>query len=220
MLTNAELFDLAQMPPELHSLLEAEFPWEILGRLDAFAAAIPTEVRGQVHPTAVLSGRVFVDAEAKVGPHALIEGPAWLGRGAEVGHGAYLRGNVVLAPGAKVGHASEVKRSVFLPKAAAPHFNYVGDSVLGAKVNLGAGVKLANFRALSGTIKVGEIDTGLRKFGAALGDGVSLGCNCVTAPGTIVGARTVAYHGVMLRGIYPADTVVKLRQTLERAALH
>lgn len=220
MLTTAELFDPTRLPPELRALLEPEFPWEILERLDAFAAAIPAEIRGEVHPTAVLTGRVFVDAEAKVGPHALIEGPAWLGRGAEVGHGAYLRGNVVLAPGAKVGHASEVKRSVFLPGAAAPHFNYIGDSVLGAKVNLGAGVKLANFRALAGTIRVGDIDTGLRKFGAALGDGVSLGCNCVTAPGTVIGARTVAYHGAMLRGVYPADTVVKLRQMLERTARH
>jgi NDP-sugar pyrophosphorylase family protein len=217
MLTTAMLFDLTHMPSELRALLEPEFPWEILERLDAFAAAIPAEVSGEVHPTAVLTGRVFVDAGAKVGPHALIEGPAWLGRGAEVGHSAYLRGNVVLAPHAKVGHAVEVKRSLFLAGAVAAHFNYVGDSVLGSGVNLGAGVKLANFRALAGTIRVGGFDTGLRKFGAALGDGVSLGCNGVTAPGTVVGPRTVAYHGALLRGVYPADTVLKLRQELESA---
>lgn len=207
------------MPQELQGLLDAEFPWEVLARLDAFAPSIPAQLLGEVHPTAVLMGHVFVAAGAKVGPHALIEGPAWLGPGAVVGHGAYLRGNVVLAAKAKVGHASEVKRSVFLPGAAAPHFNYIGDSVLGAGVNLGAGVKLANFRTLAGTVKIAGFDTGLRKFGAALGDGVSLGCNSVTGPGTVIGPRTIAYHGSMLRGLYPADTILKLRQVLETEPL-
>ncbi len=219
MLTTAELFDLSGVPPELKGLLETEFPWEVLERLDRFTSDIPAQILGDVHPAALLTGNVFVAAGAKVGPYALIEGPAWLGPGAEVGHGAYLRGGVVLAPKAKVGHATEVKRSLLLPGAAAPHFNYVGDSVLGSDVNLGAGAKLANFRALSGTVKVAGHDTGLRKFGAALGDGVSLGCNSVTGPGTVVGPRTAAYHGAMLRGLYPADTVLKLRQTVDAAPL-
>lgn len=220
MLKTAELFDLSLLPAELHPLLEAEFPWEVLACLDNFAAEIPHRILGNVHPSAVLSGNVYLAAGATIGPHAYIEGPAYIGEGASVGHGAYLRSNVVLAPKAKVGHASEIKRSVLLSGAAAPHFNYVGDSVLGAHVNLGAGAKLANFRALSGTIKVSGVDTGLRKFGAALGDGVMLGCNSVTGPGTVIGARSAAYHGSMLRGLYPADTVIKLRQTLETAPLH
>lgn len=217
MLKTAELFDLARVPPPLHGLLHAEFPWEVLARLDAFAAEVPAEVHGAVHPTAVLAGNVYVAVGARVGPHAFIEGPAWLGPGAEVGHSAYLRGNVVLAPKAKVGHATEVKRSVFLPGAAAPHFNYVGDSVLGSGVNIGAGVKLANFRTLAGTVKIDGFDTGLRKLGALLGDEVSVGCNAVTAPGTVIGPRTAVYQGAMLRGVYPADTVVKLRQSLDAA---
>ena len=217
MLTTAQLFDMSLLPPELRGLLETDFPWEVLALLDAFAPGIPDQVLGDVHPTAVLTGNVFVAAGAAVGPHAYIEGPAWLGEGAKVGHAAYLRGNVVLAPKAKVGHAAEVKRSLFLPGATAPHFNYVGDSVIGSGVNLGAGVKLANFRTLAGTVKIAGTDTGLRKFGAALGDGVSLGCNSVTGPGTVVGPHTVAYHGSMLRGFYPADTVLKLRQVLEAA---
>ena len=219
MLTTAELFDPGGVPPELRGLLETEFPWEILVLLDRFTADIPAQILGDVHPSAVLTGSVFVATGAKVRPHAFVEGPAWLGPGAEVGPGAYLRGGVVLAPKAKVGHATEVKRSLLLPGAAAPHFNYVGDSVLGSGVNLGAGAKLANFRALSGTVKVAGHDTGLRKFGAALGDGVSLGCNSVTGPGTVVGPRTAAYHGAMLRGLYPADTVLKLRQTVDAAPL-
>lgn len=217
MLTTADLFDLSGVPRELKGLLETEFPWEILELLDRFVASVPAQILGDVHPTALLIGNVFVAAGAKVGPHAFIEGPAWLGPGAAVGHGAYLRGGVVLAQEAKVGHATEVKRSLLLPGAAAPHFNYVGDSVLGSGVNLGAGAKLANFRALSGTVKVAGHDTGLRKFGAALGDNVSLGCNSVTGPGTVVGPRTAAYHGLMLRGLYPADTVLKLRQTVDAA---
>ncbi len=222
MFTTAQLFDLAnlaQLSPELRALLDVKFPWQVLAKLDAFTAAISTEILGEVHPTAVLTGNVFVAAGAKVGPHAFIEGPAWIGAGAEVGHSAYLRRNVVLAPKAKAGHAAEVKRSFLLPGAVAAHFNYVGDSVLGCGVNLGAGAKLANFRTLSGTVKVAGHDTGLRKFGAALGDGVSLGCNSVTGPGTVIGPRTVAYHGAMLRGLYPADTVLKVRQGLETAAL-
>lgn len=220
MLTTAELFNLDQIPPELRWLLEADYPWEVLARLDAFAADIPAVLRGVVHPTAVLTGNVYVAEGARVGPHAYIEGPAWLGSHAEVGHGAYLRGNVVLAPKAKVGHATEVKRSVFLPGAAAPHFNYVGDSVLGSGVNIGAGVKLANFRALEGTVKIDGFDTGLRKLGAMLGDEVSMGCNAATAPGTVIGPRTAVYQGAMLRGVYPADTVVKLRQVLDTAPRH
>lgn len=215
MLKTAELFDAALLPDELKPLLEAEYPWEILALLDRFVTTIPHEVLGVVHPSAVLSGNVYVAPGAHIGPHVYIEGPAYIAEGASVAHGAYLRGGVVLAPDAKVGHATEVKRSVFLRGAAAPHFNYAGDSVLGAKVNIGAGVKLANFRALSGTIKVSGVDTGLRKFGAALGDGVMLGCNSVTGPGTVIGPRTAAYHGSMLRGLYPADTVIKLRQALE-----
>ena len=220
MLTTAELFDVALLPAELRPLLDAEFPWEILARLDSFALEIPATILGNVHPSAVLSGNVYIAAGATVGPHACIEGPAYIGEGASVGHGAYLRGNVVLAPKAKVGHASEVKRSVFMTGAAAPHFNYAGDSVLGAHVNLGAGAKLANFRALAGTIKVSGVDTGLRKFGAALGDGVMLGCNSVTGPGTVIGAHTAVYHGSMLRGLYPAATVIKLRQEFDEAPLH
>ncbi len=219
MLKTAELFDLTLLPPNLHPLLDAEYPWEVLARLDAFALTISGQILGEVHPTAVLSGNVFVGEGAMVGPHAYIDGPAYLGEGCSVGHGAYLRSNVVLAPGAKVGHATEVKRSVLLAGAAAPHFNYVGDSVVGSGVNLGAGAKLANFRALAGTIKVSGFDTGLRKFGAALGDGVILGCNSVTGPGTVVGPRSAAYHGSMLRGLYPADTVIKLRQELVSAPL-
>ena len=132
-----------------------------------------------------LEGDIYLGEGATVGPHAYIKGPVWIGENAEVGHGAYVRNQAVLGPRSKVGHASEVKRSLLLEGAKAPHFNYVGDAVLGRGVNLGAGVKLANLKAMEGTIKVGETDTGLRKFSAAVGDEVSIGCNAVLSPGTL-----------------------------------
>lgn len=215
-------FDLDRVPRAWRALFDEEQPWRILARLDAFWATLPPMSEehlheGEVHPTAVLEGAVLIEAGARIGPHAFVQGPAWLMAGAEVGHGAYLRGGVLLAPHAKVGHATEVKRSVFLSGAKAPHFNYVGDSVLGHDVNLGAGVKVANLKAFGDTIAVGGESTGLRKFGALVGDRVSIGCNAVLAPGTVVGAGTVVYHGAMLRGLVPAESIVKVRPVFEIA---
>ena len=220
MLKTAELFDLTDLAPPLLGLLDTQYPWEVLARLDHFAAGVRRDLRGEVHPSAVVEGEVYLAEGATIGPHAYVKGPAWIGEGAEVGHAAYVRNNAVLGPNAKVGHASEVKRALLLAGAKAPHFNYVGDAVLGRNVNLGAGVKLANLKAVGRAIKVGEIETGLRKFSAALGDDVSVGCNAVFTPGTLVGPRTTVYNGAMLRGVYPADSVVKLRQTLEQVPLH
>lgn len=218
MLTTRDLFDLARVPDELRGLLDEELPWGALARLDAFGAEL-VAAPGDVHATAVVEGPLYMAPGARVGPHAYLTGPVYLAPGAEVGHGARLRGPVVLGPGAKVGHASEVKRSLLLGGAKAPHFNYVGDSVVGHDVNLGAGVKVANFKAFGGEVSVGGVRTGLRKFGAAIGDGVSIGCNAVLAPGTLVGKRTVIYHGATVRGVVAAGTVVKLRQEQESAPL-
>ncbi|HEX7021775.1 MAG TPA: hypothetical protein VF171_02885 [Trueperaceae bacterium] len=220
MFSTSELFDAAGLPAELQGLVTDGLPWEVLARLDAFLAEVRDGRHGDVHPTAVVTGPVYLAPGASIGPHACVRGPAWIGAGADVDHGAYLRGGVVLAPGAHVGHASEVKHSLLLSGAKAPHFNYVGDAVLGRDVNLGAGVKIANLNTFGTAVKVAGQDTGLRKFGAAVGDGVSIGCNAVLAPGTVVGPRVVVYHGAMLRGVVPADTIVKLRPTLEHAPRH
>src|SRR3990170_4955107 len=117
----------------------------------------------------VVEGAVRLEAGARIGPHAHVVGPVWLMAGAEVGHGATVRGGVLLGPDAKVGHATEVKRSIFFAGAKAPHFNYVGDSVLGHGANLGAGVKLANLRATGGTVAMAGHATGLRKLGSWVG---------------------------------------------------
>jgi bifunctional UDP-N-acetylglucosamine pyrophosphorylase/glucosamine-1-phosphate N-acetyltransferase len=218
MITSSELFDSADLDEDLRQVLDVSEPWLALERLDSLLAQLSGSQQGRVHPTAVLEGNVFVAEGATVGPHAFIRGPAFLGEGSSVGHAAFLRGGVYLAAGASVGHSSEVKRAILLPGAKAPHFNYVGDSIIGRNANLGAGVKLANFNAFGNSVRVDGTDTGLRKFGAAVGDLVSIGCNAVLAPGTIIGARSVIYNGAMIRGIIPADTVVKVRAVQEQAA--
>ncbi len=215
MLYTEDLFDINKLDEELRKLLTPRLPWEILANIDDFVKQIDDDRRGFVHETAVLEGDIHLAASAHVGPHVYIQGPAWIAEGVKIKHGAYLRAGVILASGAEVGAKTEVKRSLFLNNAKAAHLNYVGDSVLGYKVNLGAGVKLANFKTFGSNISVEGQETGLRKFGAILGDEVSLGCNAVSVPGTIVGQRTIVYNLAMLRGVVAADKVVKLRQQLE-----
>jgi len=224
MASTARLFDLERVPEVLRPLLAPERPWDVLGALDVFLAdaeagdapaddtvdAAPEEP-ASVHPTAILDGWVRLGPGARVGPFAWIRGPAWIGANAEIGHAAIVRGGCVIADGAKVGHASEVKHALLLPGAKAPHFNYVGDSVLGSGTNLGAGVKIANLKNDGSEVLSAGQTTGRRKFGAALGDDVHIGCNAVLAPGTIVGARTAVYAGAMLRGEVAADSIVKHR---------
>lgn len=211
----ATLFALERVPSPLRDLLETEHPWEVLARLDAFGASLLDDRVGSVHPTAIVEGPLVIEEGAEIGPYAYLTGPVYLAAGAQVGHAARLRGPVALGPGAKVMHVSEVKRSVFLGGAKAPHFNYVGDSVIGHDVNLGAGVKLANTKTLGGEIVVAGRATGLRKLGSMLGDGVSIGCNAVLSPGTVIGQRTIVYDGADVRGVIGADVIVKHRSALE-----
>lgn len=210
-----DLFDLSFIPNFLQPLFDVEYPWEILAKLDEFIASIEDNRAGSIHPTAVVEGNVWLEEGASIKAHALVEGPAYICAGASIGHGAYVRGGAVILNDAKVGHASEVKHSILLSKAQAPHFNYVGDSILGHEVNIGAGVKLANFNKGGQGIKVGSHATGLRKFGAALGDGVFIGCNAVTSPGTVVGKNTLVYGGATVRGVVAENHFVKLRQNLK-----
>jgi bifunctional UDP-N-acetylglucosamine pyrophosphorylase/glucosamine-1-phosphate N-acetyltransferase len=218
----------AALPEGLAATLDPERPWELLGApLDALLDALPAQaIEIALDPRAHVAGdRIAIGRGTKIGPGAVIEGPIRVGRDCEIRAGAYLRGGCWLGDGCVVGANVEVKRGVFLDGARAPHLNYVGDSILGREVNLGAGTILSNFRHDGGEIAIprpggGRVATGRRKLGALLGDGVATGCNSVLNPGTIVGARTQIYTGVQLRsGSYPADSIVKLRQQLEIAPL-
>lgn len=217
----------AALPEELAAALDPERPWELLGApLDALLDALPAQaIEIALDPRVHLAGdRIAIGRGTKIGPGAVIEGPIRIGRDCEIRAGAYLRGGCWLGDGCVVGANVEVKRGVFLDGARAPHLNYVGDSILGREVNLGAGTVLSNLRHDGGEISIpvagGRVATGRRKLGALLGDGVATGCNSVLNPGTIVGARTQIYTGVQLRsGSYPADSIVKLRQQLEIAPI-
>lgn len=216
------------LPEPFRDAYDPAAPWALLGEpLDAVLAALADldggpELRGEVAPGVHLEGAgISVGEGAEIAPGTVIEGPAWIGPGATVRPGAYVRGGSWIGDGAVVGANTEIKHSILFPGAKAPHLAYVGDSILGAGVNLGAGTVLSNFRHDGRNIVLrgpgGEpIDTGRRKLGAVLGDDVAVGCNSVLHPGVVVGRGTQTYPGVMLRnGVYPERSVVKLRQRLE-----
>ena len=151
-------------------------------------------------------GPVMIELGAIIEPSTHFIGPCFVGKGATIRHGAYIRENAWICSSALVGHCSEVKHSILLPGAKAPHFNYVGDSILGKAVNLGAGVKLSNLRNDGAEVflRIGDAhrSSGLRKFGAILGDGCQLGCNAVTNPGTILGCNSTVWPNVTVTGVH------------------
>jgi len=170
------------------------------------------KIFGTVHPGAFVSGAVYIAEGAVVEPTAMITGPCYIGPEVEVRHGAYIRGNVYAGKGAVIGHTSEIKGSVLLDGAKAAHFAYVGDSFLGQDVNLGAGTKLANLKLRGTEVKytcpreAKRVASGLRKFGAVIGDRCETGCNAVLSPGTLLLPGTAVmpamhYQGTLKSGV-------------------
>jgi NDP-sugar pyrophosphorylase family protein len=230
MLHPSDFFDLSDETVAA-LFVECEFVWQALGRIGQHIARLVGEeqtILGKVMPGAHLGDEpVYIAKGARIEPGAFVKGSAYIGADAVVRHGAYIRDKVIMLPGSLLGHASEAKNSIFLPGAQAPHFNYVGDSILGHRVNLGAGTKLSNLTMLSEKDSTGnrpiikilvdgvKYDTGLKKFGAILGDQVQTGCNAVLNPGCLVGPRTLVYANLSLRkGYYPPHSIIKLRQEL------
>ena len=162
----------------------------------------------------LMGGAISLGRGVLVESGAMIKSPTVIGPGSEVRQGAYIRGYCLAGAGCVLGHVTEIKHAIFLDHAKAGHFAYVGDSILGNRVNLGAGTKLANLRFTAGSVKVkspqGHIDTGLRKIGAILGDDVQTGCNSVTNPGTILGKKSfVMPNRTVSSGVYRNVTLVK-----------
>ncbi|VAW31680.1 Glucosamine-1-phosphate N-acetyltransferase [hydrothermal vent metagenome] len=213
---------------------ECAYVWDVIPKIERHVARLVGNgqtILGTVMPGAYLSDSpVFIGEGAVVEPGAYVQGPAYIGAGAIVRHGAYVRENVILLAGSGLGHASEAKNALFLPGAHAPHFNYVGNSILGHRVNLGAGTKLSNLGMMSAkdevtgkrpsiqiTIDGQTYDTGLAKLGAILGDDAQTGCNAVLNPGVLLGPRTLVYANLSLRkGYHAADSIIKFRQTIRR----
>jgi NDP-sugar pyrophosphorylase family protein len=188
--------------------------WEILPTLGAYLLA---RLKPGNHGTSIgaptIGGQVYIGEGTVVEPGAYIKGPAWIGPNCQIRHGAYIRENVIVGAGSVIGNSSEIKNSFLCNGCQIPHFNYVGDSILGAKVHLAAGVIVSNLKLNGDTISVRVFnvsqDTGLRKFGALIGDGAEVGCNVVINPGAIIGRRSLIYPGVAWRGILPANSIAK-----------
>ena len=211
-----EFFDLSSF--EHRGVFEGcRSVWQVLERLKEYLSHQPLGViqcscpDGVVleHPELISIGRGTI-----VEPGAYIRGPCIIGRDCEIRHGAYIRGNVLVGDNCVVGHTTELKHAILLNHAKAAHFAFVGDSVLGNDVNLGAGVKCANLR-LDGTQVIIKRDkerspTGLRKFGAIIGDGCQIGCNVVTNPGTLVGKNVRCCPTANIGGVIAAGSLVRL----------
>ena len=195
------------------SLLDPDSPIGIKAQLSAALASFTGPVQDPRGSGATLDeqlGKVVIAQSAVVEPGVHFIGPCYVGPEAEIRHGAYVRSFSWICSGAVVGHASEVKHSILLPGAKAPHFNYVGDSILGKDVNLGAGTKISNLRNDGGEVHLRmdgqRIGSGLRKFGAILGEGCQLGCNSVTNPGVILGCNSSVMPNATVTGVHAPES--------------
>lgn len=193
-----------------------EYPWEALEKLPIY---LLEQSLGKIEIN-IASGVLLIDPDKiSIGPGTIIEpgayiqGPCVIGRDCQIRQGAYIRGNVLIADQCVIGHGSEIKHSIFFNKATAPHFNYVGDSILGNNVNLGAGVKCANYRLDHQCISVHwgqqKIKTRLKKLGACVGDNSQIGCNTVINPGTCIGKDVICYPNVTLQRYVSPKSLVK-----------
>jgi len=209
----SDLFDLSQTA---HAELfdGCEHAWDALKKLKAY---IDARARLATHPQE--NARVFIGPNVIIGEGtviedgAMIKGPAIIGRNCEIRHNAYLREHVIIGDNCVVGNACEFKHTMLFNHSKVPHFSYVGDSILGYQAHLGAGVKISNVKLLPGNVTVARdgkpIDTGLRKFGALLGDHTDIGCNSVLNPGSIIGRGSVVYPCTNWRGVLAANSIVK-----------
>lgn len=187
------------------------YPWEALPKIKDFILAL-----GETLPADRFEKRadgVWIAKSAKVFPSAYIGGPAIIDEEAEIRHCAFIRGSAIVGKGAVVGNSTELKNVVLFNKVQVPHYNYVGDSILGYKAHMGAGSITSNVKSDKTlvVVKAGEehCETGLKKFGAMLGDNVEVGCNCVLNPGTVIGKNTNIYPTSMVRGVIAADSIYK-----------
>lgn len=189
----------------------AEYPWEVLPKISAFIVSLGNTLPGEEYDR--VGENVWIAKSAKVAPTASIHGPAIIGKDAEVRHCAFIRGNAIVGEGAVVGNSTELKNVVLFNKVQVPHYNYVGDSILGYKSHMGAGSITSNVKSDKKLVVVKNgserIETGMKKFGAMLGDEVEVGCGSVLNPGTVVGRHTNIYPLSSVRGVVPENAIYK-----------
>ncbi|MCU0771956.1 MAG: UDP-N-acetylglucosamine diphosphorylase [Verrucomicrobia bacterium] len=214
-----DLFDLSQT--EHASLFEGcEHAWEALARIaDYLKAHLKPGLHNQCQGVAWVGDDVFIGEGTVLEDGVMIKGPAIIGRHCEIRHNAYLRGNVLVGDHCVVGNATELKNTLLFNHCEAPHYNYVGDSILGYKAHLGAGVKISNLKVTRTPVVVEHagrrFETGLRKFGALIGDRTEVGCNAVLNPGSILGRDCLVYPNVNWRGVLAAGHIAKNRAAVE-----
>jgi len=215
MLKTKDLFDLSHTLAA--PLLEdTEYPWEALDGIRDFILALgptlPQDEYDEIAP------QVWVAKDAEVYPSAALGAPCIIGHKTEVRHCAFIRGSALIGDGAVVGNSVEIKNAILFDGVQVPHFNYVGDSVMGYKSHMGAGAVTSNVKSDKSLVVVKDgnekIPTGLKKFGAMVGDLVEVGCNSVLNPGTVLGKRVSVYPTSCVRGVVPADHIYKNKQEI------
>lgn len=209
-LKTAELYDLTHTLAE-PLLAATEYPWEALPKIKEFVRELGKSLplTDYDHP----AEDVWISKEATVSKTATILGPTVIGKGTEVRPGAFIRGSVLVGEGCVVGNSCELKNAILFDKVQVPHFNYIGDSILGYRAHTGAGAITSNVKSDKTLVTVktpdGRIETGLKKFGACVSDFVEVGCNCVLNPGTVIGRNTNVYPLTSVRGTVPSNSIVK-----------
>ena len=199
-----------KIPEYINPLFEGKtYPWEILPEIKSFVTYI---AENGLEGYTKLSEGIWVGKNVKIAPNAVIEAPAIIGHGSELRTGAFIRGSVIIGDGCVVGNSTELKNCILMDEVQVPHYNYIGDSILGYKAHTGAGTVCSNLKADHGNVVIHgdkEYETGLRKVGAFLGDFADVGCNSVLNPGTVVGMNTNVYPLTAARGVYSESCIVK-----------
>ena len=222
MFTPAEYLDLTHTAhPKLFE--NQNYVWEALKQIASYLQfRLKPAVLGELLGKPFVSNNVFIGRGTIVEPGAVLKGPAWIGEKCHIRSGCYVRENVIVGNGVVMGNSCEFKNCILFDEVQAPHFNYVGDSILGYRAHLGAGVILSNVKLDHREIVVaapdGNIATGLKKFGAIIGDRTEIGCNAVINPGAVIGRDCIIYPTANFRGVLPAGSIVKLPQQIQITA--
>jgi len=192
--------------------------WDALKQITSYLQfRLKPQILGRMIGKPFVSNAVYIGRGTVIEQGAMIKGPAWIGEGCEIRNGAYIRENVIIGSGCVIGNSCEFKNCIVFDECQVPHFNYVGDSILGHRAHLGAGVILSNVKLDRSEITVPLengtfVPTGLKKFGAIIGDFAEIGCNSVINPGSVIGRKAIIYPGTMWRGVVPENSIVKTTQ--------
>ena len=189
----------------------ATYPWEVLPKIEEFIKELGNTLSSEEYEKR--GEDIWIAKTATIAPTAYIKGPAIIGKNAEIRHCAFIRGKAIVGEGAVVGNSTELKNVILFNKVQVPHYNYVGDSILGYKAHMGAGSITSNVKSDKKLVVVNnkeeKIETGLKKFGAMLGDNVEIGCGSVLNPGTVIGKNTNVYPLSSVRGVVPSNSIYK-----------